>query len=133
SSTPPSRRNKLRGARRRQRRSSLFGRKRPLVYANYPGSKSSGNHTGPPPHYLESWPANPNYWITDRYHENVVCLLAQFSGIVRIRPSNSSFRGGTFSVSPEESLGRRANCERSSRNMFWKFSQADEREVANED
>lgn len=117
---------------RRHKRSSLFGRKRQNS-GHYLGPLAKGNQTGPPPNYLEQWTANPNYWIPDRYHENAVCLLATFSGIVRIRPANSTFRGGSFSISPEESLGRRANCERNSRNMFWKFSQSDEREVANED
>lgn len=116
----------------RPKRSILFGRKR--TQNGHPSGRSlAGNHTGPPPHYLEQTAANPNYWIPDRYHENAVCLLASFSGIVRIRPSNSSFRGGTFRVSPEDSLGRRSNCERSSRNMFWKFSQYDEKEVVNEE
>lgn len=78
--------------------------------------------------FLEPWPANPNYWIPDRYHENYVCLLVQFSGTVRVRPANTTFHGGTFHVSPEDSLGRRANCERNSRNTFWKFSQYDEKE-----
>ena len=126
------------GSSQRHKRSSLFGRKRQnsghISGLGMGGINSKGNHShGPPPNYLEPWTANPNYWIPDRYHENAVCLLATFAGIVRIRPSNSTFRGGTFSISPEESLGRRANCERNSRNMFWKFSQSDEREVANED
>lgn len=119
---------------RRHKRSGLFGRKRQNTGGHLLGVPlGKANHTGPPPNYLEQWTANPNYWIPDRYHENAVCLLATFSGIVRIRPANSTFRGGSFSISPEESLGRRANCERNSRNMFWKFSQSDEREVANDD
>lgn len=78
--------------------------------------------------FLEPIAANPNYWIPDRYHENYVCLLVKFSGTVRVRPANTTFHGGTFHVSPEDSLGRRANCERNSRNTFWKFSQYDEKE-----
>ena len=115
--------------RRRTKRSSyILGRRRtPTYYSNKYGHNTTN------PHFLEPWQANPNYWIPDRYHENVVCLLAQFSGIVRVRPSNTTFRGGTFMVSPEDSLGRRSNCERNSRNIFWKFSQVDDRLVNNDD
>ncbi|KAI2800839.1 hypothetical protein BLOT_012411 [Blomia tropicalis] len=78
--------------RRRTKRSSyILGRRRtPTYYSNKYGHNTTN------PHFLEPWQANPNYWIPDRYHENVVCLLAQFSGIVRVRPSNTTFRGGTF-------------------------------------
>lgn len=97
---------------------------------HYPAAGSppdSANSTAPSSRPGESAAANPNYWIPDRYHGNAVCLLAAFAGTVRVRPSNSSFRGGVFHVSPEASLGRRANCERHSRHIFWKFSQHDER------
>lgn len=83
--------------------------------------------------FVEAEQANPNYWINDRYHEGYVCLLAQFMATIRIRPANTTFQGGLFHVSPEDSLGRRANCERNSRNMFWKFAQHSERIVGGDD
>ena len=123
---------------RKKRSSFLFGRKRAnkavSSSSSLPGLININNNSNtilvPTTHYfLESWNANPNYWIPDRYHENTVCLLAMFSGIIRVRPANATYRGATFKVSPEDSLGRRANCERNSRNMFWKFSQFDERKL----
>ena len=116
----------------RIKRNSLFGHKRTNMNIHHGLYKPIQNNSLLQ-HYLESTSANPNYWIADRYHDNVVCLLATFSGIVRVRPANGTFRGGSFLISPQDSLGRRANCERNSRNIFWKFSQHDEREIVPED
>nr|XP_046919131.1 uncharacterized protein LOC124499288 [Dermatophagoides farinae] len=112
----------------RNKRNSLFGRKRSnIINGGFLGKNIFNNSIWQ--HYLEPWTANPNYWIADRFHDNAVCLLAAFAGTIHVRPANSTFHGGTFIVSPEESLGRRANCERNSRNIFWKFSQHDEKEI----
>ncbi|KAH7644990.1 hypothetical protein HUG17_0528 [Dermatophagoides farinae] len=97
----------------RNKRNSLFGRKRSnIINGGFLGKNIFNNSIWQ--HYLEPWTANPNYWIADRFHDNAVCLLAAFAGTIHVRPANSTFHGGTFIVSPEESLGRRANCERNS-------------------